>query len=51
MASSREMSDIRALRVAESGSFDCDPGITLSRLFAYFGADMLPFSVTISPNE
>ncbi len=43
--------DVRSLGVAESSPFDSDPGIALSRLFANFRADMLPFSVTISPNE
>jgi len=51
MGDGREQPDSRAFGVAESGAFDSDSGIALSRLFTNFGANVLPFPVAISPDE
>lgn len=37
--------------VAELGSLDDDAGVAFEGLIAYFGANVLSFSVAISPNE
>ena len=42
---------LRSFCVTELGSFDLNPIITTLSLFPHFCANMLPFSITVGPDE